>query len=101
VKKILVTVLITKKSRYSIQLNRRVQFEASRVVVEDRLSKSADLKVQCLELGRSLTTIHMAAANYFQGQRLDKLLSPPHIDVEDLNKHHSIDVRMEIEVPVV
>ncbi len=97
VKRGLVRLLISGKRRYGVQLRRRVRFEAGRVVVEDRVSKSPGLKVAWLEFGRRFVGIHMASAGYFEGRQLGQPLPAPRIDVERLNRQNHLDVRVVIE----
>jgi hypothetical protein len=97
VKKGLVRLLISGKRKYAMQLQRRVQFETSRVVVEDRVFKSPRLKVAWLEFGRKFVGIHMASARYFEGTQLGEPLPVSQIDVERLNQQHRLDVQVVIE----
>jgi len=97
IKKGLVRLLISGKRRCTMQLQRRVRFESSRVVVKDRLSKSPGLKVAWLECGRKFVGIHMALARYFEGRQLSQPLSAPQIDVASLNQQHRLDVQVVIE----
>jgi hypothetical protein len=97
VKKGLVRLLISGKRRYAMQLQRQVRFEASRVVVEDRLAKSPKLKVAWLEFGHKFVGIHMALARYFEGRQLGQSLPASLIDVECLNQQQCLDVQTVIE----
>ncbi len=97
VKKGLVRLLISGKRRYAMQLQRRVRFEASRVVVEDRLAKSPRLKVAWLEFGHKFVGIHMALASYFEGRQLGQSLPASQIDVECLDQQKCLDVQTVIE----
>lgn len=97
VKKGLVRLLISGKRRSAMQLERRVRFETSQVVVEDRLSKSSRLRVAWLESGRKFVGIHMALARYFEGRQLNHPLPVPQIDVDRLNQQQWLDVRVVIE----
>ena len=97
IKKGLVSLLISGKRKYTMGLQRRVKFETSRVVVEDRIFKSPRLKVAWLDFGRKFVGIHMASARYFEGAQLDEPLPVPQIDVERLNQQHRLDVQVIIE----
>lgn len=95
VKKALVQLLISGKNRCEIQLQRSVRFETSKIIVEDRLTKSRKLKLRWLELGRRFVGIHMASAKYFQGAQAQ--LSAPKLDLERFNREHQIDLRIVID----
>ena len=97
IKKGLVRLLISGKRKYAMQLQRRVRFETSRVVVEDGLSKSPGLKVAWLEFGRKFVGIHMASARYFEEAQWGKPLSVPQIEVERLNRAQRLNVQVVIE----
>jgi hypothetical protein len=99
VKQGLVRLLISGKRRYGMQLQRRVRFEADRVVVEDRVSKSPGLKVDWLEFGRRFVGIHMASARYFEGRQLGQPLPVLQIDVERLNRQGHLDERVVVGGP--
>jgi hypothetical protein len=95
VKKALVKLLISGKDRWEIQLQRRVQFTTSKIIVEDRLTKSQKVKLRWLELGRRFVGIHMASAKYFQGKQVR--ISVPKIDLGRFNREHQVDLRNVIE----
>jgi hypothetical protein len=96
VKKGLVRLLISGKRRYAMQLERRVQFWASQVVVEDRLSKSPQLKLAWLEFGRKFVSIHMASARYFEGAQLSTAKSKRSVDIDSLSQDGCILVEVRI-----
>ena len=95
IKRGLVRLLISGKSRCDIQLQRRVRFEPDKVVVEDRLSKSHKVELRWLQMGRRFVGIHMASARYFQGREAEQ--SPPKIDLDSFNQQHQIDLRIVID----
>lgn len=97
VKKGLVRLLISGKRKYAMQLQRRVRFETSRVVVEDRLSKSPGLRVAWLKFGRKFVGIHMASARYFEGRQWNIAESQRVVDIDSLNRDGCTQV--EIEIP--
>jgi len=97
IKRGLVRLLISGKHRYTMQLQRRVQFETGRVVVKDRLSKPPRLRVAWLEFGHKFVGIHMASARYFEGRQLSQPLPAPQIDVDHLNRQQRLDVQAVIE----
>jgi hypothetical protein len=98
-KRLLVRRLVTGKRRYAMQVERRVRFEVGRVVVRDRVSKSAALRIAWLECGWKFVGIHMASARYFEGRQLAERLPPRRIDVDRLNAEQAIDVQIVIDVP--
>jgi hypothetical protein len=98
IKRRLVKLLVSGKRQYPLKLERLVHFERNQIIVKDRLSKSANLSVEWLSFGRNFVGIHMASANYFQGQQMQKTLSASKIDVNSLNQQNRLDVKTVIPV---
>jgi hypothetical protein len=97
VKRKLVRILISGKREYDLELQRKVDFEPIRVIVEDKISMSSRLKVRWLEFGRKFVGIHMASARYSKYRSTNQVLPVPQIDTKQLNQQKHLTVRVVIE----
>lgn len=98
-KKILVELLISGNCPYPAQLQRRILFKPSEVIVEDIISISPKLQFSWLEFGYRFIPIHMASVKYFEGIQLtNSLLKVPEIDIRRLNQQKLLKIQIAVGV---
>jgi len=75
IRRMIIARLITGRRPGRLQLERRLSFEADRVVVEDAIS-GGDRSVASLWRPRAFTAVHMGSARYYHPQDLADLPEP-------------------------
>lgn len=93
VKRRLVGLLMTGGRAVPLRLVRRVTFEETRVLVDDRIENPEGIALFWLDGGQPFSGIHMASAGYFHAARLGTAVAPQTVDVERLARERAITVQ--------
>lgn len=97
IKRVIVNVLIRKKQRIRLELDRTVLFGPKNVTVNDRLRLGDKLNICRLEFGRPFVAVHMASAGYFKGYPVsDVSLSSISLDTTVLNSNGDLTYQVTI-----
>lgn len=91
VKKLLVKVLVNKRTKTGLSLHRKTHFEDSSITITDELSTDGSLDIQELKRHPKFATIHMGSSRYFQSQDLS--LEP---EAEDKARELMVEKRIFI-----
>lgn len=88
VKRLLAFLLINAKKPVPLELQREVIFEDNTVTVRDTVSLTGQLNLRWLGYGEGFVGIHMASANYYEGQTYSDTRQD--IDIQDLIQKKTI-----------
>lgn len=89
VKKVLVKLLINKKSPIPLRRIRKIEFQKQSIHITDKIEKTGHIQIKSLVYGNRFSTIHMASARYFTPSQLIKK-DQPIIDIGVLNRTGSV-----------
>lgn len=93
-KKVLVKLLISGKKQFPIQLQRKVTFHESKVIISDTIDREKGRSFKWLKFGTKFSAIHMASSKYYQKSQLSGGYGWS-IDVNKLNRN----IKTIIELP--
>jgi hypothetical protein len=99
-RRMIVKRLILAKRPGPLRLKRSVAFAAEEIHVRDRLELTRAVEVQCVDLPRSFTPIHMGSAKYFRSSELEETLQVETPLLADmLNKRGIADHEFVVRFP--
>jgi hypothetical protein len=97
IKKVLVKLLINKKSQIPLSLSREIDFRENSIHVSDKLEKSGAIRITSLVSGIKFSSIHMASSRYFTPAQFE-VLDQPMIDLEALQNDGFVERKITIDI---
>lgn len=92
-KNLLVFLLVRRRKKAPLQLQRSIRIETEGVKVVDRIKKTGGVKVASLKAGSKFSSIHMGSSRYFHRQELDPPMDSSQDWSEELEDNSTIVIK--------